>query len=117
MISGPIMIINVCIYIYIYIWMYVCGYLSVFVDGWPKKESYLRHFLPASECLEGSLCLFWREDHSEDLRDWKKRTKDVGQSGVRLRSREFGSMTRVQNCRRAVWSQERRHRAVRTMTR
>ena len=25
--------------------------LYVFVDGWPKKGSYLRHFWPVSECL------------------------------------------------------------------
>ena len=31
------------IYIYIYIWMNMCHSLCVFVDGWPKRGSCLRH--------------------------------------------------------------------------
>ena len=43
----------------------MCESLCVFVDRWPKKGSYLLHFLPASDCLEGPFSLFWHEDHKE----------------------------------------------------
>ena len=119
---GTIMSINVCVCVCVCVC--ICEGLCVFVDKWPKKGSYLMHFWPASKCLEGPLCLFWREDHTRDL---KKRTKDVRQLEVRLRSRErfkpkmqswsVGSKTWVQNSRRAAWIQERRHRTVKTMVR
>ena len=111
----------------------MCGSLCVFVDRWPKKGSDLRHFWPASECLEGPFCLFWCENHTkscarENLRGWKRKTKDVGQLGVRLRNRDseiqaldagwsVGSKTWIQSSLRAVWSEERRHRAVMTVSR
>ena len=46
-------------------------------------------------CLEGALCLLWRENHTKscackNLQDRKRRTKDVGQSGVRLWSQRVG---------------------------
>ena len=87
---------SIIVYIYIYIYIYVCVCVCVcvceslcaFVDRWPKKRSYLWHFWPASECLEGPLCLFWREDHTKscargNLRERKKKTKDVNSALIR----------------------------------
>ena len=41
------------------------------------------------------ICLYWRKNHTksparENMRDWKRRTKDVSQSRVRLRGTQLG---------------------------
>ena len=44
--------------------MYVCGSLSVFMDGWLKKEFYVQHLLDSVRLSGRSslVCLFWCED-------------------------------------------------------
>ena len=79
-------------YIYIYIYIYIYGCMCVFVDGCPKKRSYLQQFWPMSDHLEGPFCLFWHEDHTKscacvNLQDQKKRRRTLGELGVRLWSK------------------------------
>ena len=57
--------------------MCVCVWVCVFVDGWPKKRSYLQHFLPVSEC---PLCLLRYKDlYPQKPVRLEERMKDVGQ--------------------------------------
>ena len=82
---------SINVYIYIYIWVSVC------VRGWVAKEGILS---PASLKRHWSVqkifpCLYCREDYvksctCENLRDRKRRTKEVSQLGVRLRSSQLG---------------------------
>ena len=51
--------------LYIYISMHMYGSLCVFEDGWSKKETYLRHFWPASECLDRPLSILERKPPKE----------------------------------------------------
>ena len=100
-------------------------------------------FEAAPECLEGLPLSIWREYRTKNCTRENLRVRNetlsqsirnetpeqrVCQSGVRLRRRELeiqaqdagcsvSSKMWVHNCRRAVWNQERKHGAVKTMTR
>ena len=121
------------IYIYIYIWMYIC---SVYVRGWVAKDGILSStFLTGIRVSRGTplSILAWRPHKEKCL--WKparmkekdKRCWSVRSETLKLRNwkkfkpktwgRSVGSKTWVQSSQRVVWSQEQRHRAVKTMTR
>ena len=77
------------IYIYIYIDVCVCASLCV-VGG---RRNYCQYLWSSTECLEGTLCLFCRKDHTNsrtcvNLQDQKKKTKEVDLLRVKIRSRE-----------------------------
>ena len=64
-----------------------------FVDGWPRRGSYLRHLWSVQKTF---LCLLWREDHlkscaRENLRDWKRRMKRVSHLASEIPKRSFWS--------------------------
>ena len=84
------------LYIYIYIWMNML-WVSPCLRTWATKEGILS---PASlkrhrGVQKTFLCLYLCEDHTksyalENLRDQKRRTKDVSLSKVRLRNGQLG---------------------------
>ena len=75
-----------CVCIYIYIYIYM--------DGWMRD--------PVRPEVMG-----------EKTQEVRSETLD---QGIRDSSPGYGSKTRVQSSQRAVWSQERRHRAVKKIT-
>ena len=97
----------------IYIYMNICVWVCVCVHRWLAKEGILSsafltgvrvsRWMTLSILVQRPLCL-----HELERLEKRKRTKDVGQSGVRLQSRESGfkPKTLVQRSRRAIWSQE-----------
>ena len=129
-----IMGINVYIYIYIGMCVWVCVCCGIIFDI----------FEAAPESLDIPLSILAQRPHKEPFPRKharpEERMKNVVSLGVRFRSRESvssewdsgagsqtfraqdterraSSKTWVQTSRRAVWSQERRGRAVKTMTR
>ena len=88
------MSIHVCVYIYIYVYIYVC--VCVCVDLcvlWVAGGIMFSIFEAVSECLEDIplSILAWRPHKKlcpNELARSEERTKDVGESGVRLWSRE-----------------------------
>ena len=92
---GTITSINVCMYIYIYIYIYGCicvGLCVLWLAGRIISGRIISGIFEAAlECFEGSL---WHEDNTksharENLRDRKRRTKNVSQPGVRLQSSQL----------------------------
>ena len=124
----------------------MCGSLCVFVNGWPKRGSYLRHLRSGTGVSRPSFvyfgvrrsksvvyCIINRLKTTQravpaKTCETRERTKDVVSlvwdseaESQRFRPKtrcwSVGSKLWVQSSRRAVWGQKWRHRAVKTMTR
>ena len=119
-------------YIYIYICVCMCVWVSVCVRGWVAKEGIFNIFDQGHNVLRDLFVYFGTKSTQKrcaykNLRDQKKKGQKMFVSqewGSKAESQTFksktqgwsvGSKTWVQSSQRAVWSQERRYGAVKTI--
>ena len=108
-----------CAYIYIYIYIYMGQCLCVL---WVASRIIFSIFEAVLECLKEPLCLFWWKDHTKNCasmnlcdrrKEWRMFVSQEWDSWVETHVRSPG----CEAGQRAVWSQERRHRVVKMITR
>ena len=85
----------VCIYIYIYVykWMYMRGSLCVFMDGWPKRGSYLRHLWSGAGVSRKPFLVYIGAKTTEKAvpaKTCKPRAEEHLEWGVRRRGSQLG---------------------------